>query len=227
MSSLPTVLIFTYPEYGQANVNLATSYELALAGVNVYIASFEPLKDRISHLQDLIDRHASRSGGKPTGSVNFRECKGITPFKEAFKKHGINEVNLTHPHGVSGALEIYSKLDVLIFPWSPEEYLAAIDSCKEIIATIKPNVVVIDTIFYSAQDACELMDQNFMVISPNSIKELALSMQPFLAALWKYPVSVVNSVFDSFRSADIRPAQPIVGISIPSSLVANSPQRLS
>ncbi|KAG6379747.1 hypothetical protein JVT61DRAFT_10282 [Boletus reticuloceps] len=32
MTSLPTVLILTYPEHGQANVNLAISYELALAG---------------------------------------------------------------------------------------------------------------------------------------------------------------------------------------------------
>ena len=75
MSPHPTVLIFTYPEYGQANVNLATSYELALAGVNVYIAPFPSLRARVSRLQELIDRHASRSSGKPTGSVIFCECR--------------------------------------------------------------------------------------------------------------------------------------------------------
>lgn len=94
MNSLSTVLIFTYSEHGQANVNLATSYELALAGVNVHIASFPSLEARVARLQELIDRHASRSSAKPTGSVIFRECKGITPHWEAHAKHGVNDTNL-------------------------------------------------------------------------------------------------------------------------------------
>ena len=202
MSSLPTVLIFTYAEYGQANVNLATSYELALAGANVYIASFPSLRPRISRLQELIDRHASRSSGKPPGTVIFRECKGITPPKEAVRKHGVNVASFPHPPGLSGALECYSKLDVIFFPWDQEEYLAAIENCKEIIAAIKPNVVLVDAIFRAAFDACELVGQKCMVMSPVGVKEVAVSVQPYLAAFWKYPVSVVRSIFDSSSSTN-------------------------
>ncbi|KAH0828098.1 glycosyltransferase family 1 protein [Lanmaoa asiatica] len=187
MSSLPTVLIFTYPEYGQANVNLATAYELALAGVNVHIASFAPLGTRIPRLQELVVRHASRSSSKPTGSIVFHECKGVASWADALHKHGVDKTTMPHSHGVAGALESYSKLDFLLFPWSQDEHLASIESCKEIIATTKPNVVVIDILFNSAQDACKLVDQKFMVIVPNSIWEVAAIVQPYLAALWKYP----------------------------------------
>jgi hypothetical protein len=224
MSSLPTVLIFTYPEHGQANVNLATSYELALAGVNVCIASFPSLRDRVSHLQELIDRRAPRSSGKPPGSLIFRECKGITPNWEATESHGVNDANIPHPYGVSGALECYSKIAPLLFPWSPEEYLAAIATCKEIIATTKPDVVGVDPLFFAAQDACKLSDQKFMIISPTGIKEAAVKVQPYLAAFWKYPVSVVKFVFDSFSSTNIHPVQFIIGISISSQVVADSHQ---
>ena len=197
MDSLPTVLIFTYPEHGQANVNLATSYELALAGVNVYIASFPPLRARVSRLQELIDRHASRSSGKPTGSVIFRECKGVATNWEAMAKHGVNDANIPHPPGLSGALESYSKMGPVLFSWSPEEYLAAIATCKEIIATTKPDVVGVDPLFFAAHDACKLADQKFMVMTPTGLKEAIASVQPYLAAFWKYPVSVVKSVIDS------------------------------
>ncbi|KAI9568646.1 hypothetical protein HD554DRAFT_2021909 [Boletus coccyginus] len=187
MSSSPTVLIFTYPEHGQANVNLATSYELALAGVNVYIASFPSLRVRVSRLQELIDRHPSRSSGKPIGSVTFRECEGVTPNQEAIAKHGVITANLSHPYGVPGALEGYSKLGPVLFPWSPEEYLTAIATCKEIIAITKPDVVTVDTLFFAAQDACKLADQNFMVMLPTGIKESQTQVQSYLPAFWKYP----------------------------------------
>ncbi|KAN0086018.1 hypothetical protein V8E55_007152 [Tylopilus felleus] len=141
----PTVLIFTYPEYGQSNVNLATSYELALAGVNVYISSFASLSGRVTRLQELIDRHASRSIGQTTGSVIFRECKGVISFAEAARRLGINATSAIHPPGVSGALEGYTKVELALFPWSSEEYLTVVKACEEIITTIKPNVVVVDT----------------------------------------------------------------------------------
>ena len=205
MSSLPTALIFTYPEYGQANVSLATSYELALAGVNVHIASFASLSTRVSRIQELIVRNTSHSSGNPTGSVIFRECKGFTPWQEALAKRGITIPALRHSHNVSGALESYAKVTFVMHPWGQEEYLAAIESCKEIIATIKPNTVVIDTIFYPAMDACNLLDQKYIVISPMSILEVALRVQPNLAALWKYPVSVVDFVFGSSRLTHIHP----------------------
>ena len=199
MNYLPTVLIFTYPEYGQANVNLATSYELALAGVNVCIASFASLRSRVVRLQELIDRHASRSSTGPTGSVVFRECKGITPNWEAQAKQGVTAANLPHPCGVLGALEAYSKLGVMVFPWRHQEYLAAIAVFQDIIASTKPDVIGVDACFFAAQDACRLAGQKFIFISPTGLKESSTpNMQPYMAVFWKYPMSVVKSVFESF-----------------------------
>ncbi|KAF8550450.1 UDP-Glycosyltransferase/glycogen phosphorylase [Imleria badia] len=188
MSSRPTALIFTYSEHGQANVNLAISYELALVGVNVHIASFALLRDRVARLQELIDRHAPLSSGEPTGSIIFHEFKGIPPYMEIAKRHGLLPADIQHPHGVLGALEAYSKIGFFIFPWSQEEYLSAIARVKEIVATTKPDVVGIDVAFYTAQDACKILNQNFVIISPTGIKETAVSLQPYLAAFWKYPV---------------------------------------
>ena len=228
MNSLPTVLIFTYPEYGQANVNLATAYELALSGVNVHIASFASLRSRVARLQELINRHASRSGAKFTGSIVFRECKGVTPHWEANARKGLTDANLAHPHGVLGALESYLKMGVFAFPWSQEEYLAAIAMVKEIIATTRSDVIVIDVAFFPAQDACTLMDRKFVIISPTGLKEAGVAkLQPHLALFWKYPVYVVKCIFNSPSSTDRCANQFIVGISIPSQVVADSPQHLS
>lgn len=224
MSLLPTVLIFTLSEHGQANVNLATSYELALAGVNVYIASFLPLKNRVAQLQELIDRHASHSTN-PRGSVAFREIKGIASYKEAVEKHGFNSANCLHPHGVSGALESYARLDIPLFPWSQGEYLTAIAILKEIIVTVKPNAVGVDPLFSIAQDACKLADQKFVIISPVSIKEAAANVQPYLALFWKYPVLVATSRL--ILSLLIFFLQFVVGIPVPSRVVANPAQHLS
>ncbi|KAF8555818.1 UDP-Glycosyltransferase/glycogen phosphorylase [Imleria badia] len=189
MSPPPTVLILTYPEHGQANMNLATSYELALAGANVHIASFAALGTRVVRLQELIDRHASRSSGKPTGSVSFHECRGITPNWEAQERHGVHAANLPHPCGVVGAVEGYSKIGAALYHWSQEEYLAVIAVVKEIIATTKPDVVGVDPLFFAAQDACRLAGQKFMIMSPTGLKESGTaSVQPNLAVFWKYPV---------------------------------------
>ena len=227
MSSPLTVLIFTYPEHGQANVNLATSYELVLAGVNVYIASFASLRARVSRLQELIDHHTSCSSGKPIGSITFRECKGTTPNWEAQKKHGVTAANLPHPYGVPGAVESYSKIGPVLYPWSPEEYLTAIATCKEIIATTKPDMVTVDPLFFAAQDACKLANQKFMVVLPTGIKESVMNVQPYLAVFWKYPASVVNYLSNSFGSNNIHPVQLIIGVSISSQVVADSHQHIS
>ena len=201
MSSLPTVLICTYPEHGQANVNLATAYELALAGANVHFASFASLRSRVDRLQELIDRHALRSSGKPTGCVVFHECKGITPNWEAQARHGVNDANLPHPCGVVGAVQGYSKIGAVLYHWSQEEYLAVIAVVKEIIATTKPDVVVVDPLFFAAQDACKLTGQKLIIMSPTGLKESgAMSVQPNLAVFWKYPMSVAKYIFSPFPS---------------------------
>ena len=111
-------------------------------------------------------------------------------------------------------------------PWSQEEYLAAVAICKEIIATTKPDVVGVGVAFFAAQDACKLADQKYMIMSPTGIKEVAIKMQPRLAAFWKYPVSVMKSGFDSFSLTYIHHVQCFIGISIPSQVVADSSQCL-
>lgn len=102
--------------------------------------------------------------------------QGITPHWEAVAKHGLNVASLPHRPGLLGASEFYSTIGPFFFPWGPEEYLAAIASRKDIIATTKPDVVGVDPLFFAAQDACKLADQKFMVISPSGIKELSLNV---------------------------------------------------
>ncbi|KAG9316542.1 glycosyltransferase family 1 protein [Chiua virens] len=187
MNCLTSVLFFTHSQHGQANVCLATAYELALAGVDVHIASFAPLKSRVSWLQDLATHHSSRSNRRHTGSIVFHEFKDFPSIEDALHKLGQRIQDLRHPHGIVGALKSYSKMFTTVFPWSPQEYLIAIENCKKIVETITPNVAVIDMFLYPAKDACELVNQKSVVILPNSIKEVAAKVQPYLAYFWKYP----------------------------------------
>ncbi|KAE8377658.1 hypothetical protein BDV26DRAFT_263168 [Aspergillus bertholletiae] len=62
--------------------------------------------------------------------------------------------------------------------------MAIYQDCFALICTLQPAIVVLDPIFLQALDACRMLNQRYVVLTPNTFKELR--GQPKLESLWKH-----------------------------------------
>ena len=67
------------------------------------------------------------------------------------------------------------------------EYLRVYESCKRIIEGIRPDLVVLDAIFNPGLDACFMLNQKFLLSSPNAPLDATRALQPWLKGFWYYP----------------------------------------
>lgn len=186
------VLLFSYTEYGQANVVLATAYELLRRGCEVHIASFSKGETIGRNMDGRVEElNTGVYGPLPAHSLPaiFHEvnCPGHT---EAVARLGITWQEVVHAPGVRGLIRILPKMPGLMCPLKPEEYMQGVESCVEIIKAVQPDIIVVDKFFPQPADACEMVDRNFVQISPNTAQETLELEQPYLAALWKFPMYV-------------------------------------
>lgn len=64
------------------------------------------------------------------------------------------------------------------------------ESCKKVIEEIQPDLAVVDAIFNPGFDACLMLDQKFVLSSPNAPLDTTRALQPWLKAFWYYPACV-------------------------------------
>ena len=93
-----------------------------------------------------------------------------------------------HGRGFINAFRVFNDLRLVLSPRSTEEYLEIYDRCVEIIEEVRPDLVVLEPLFAFGFDACKRLDQKYVVVAPNALKDVALFEQPRLAMLWKFPV---------------------------------------
>lgn len=106
-----------------------------------------------------------------------------------------------HPPGLKGARKtLQEALPAVITPWEPESYLSIYEECCELLRTLKPALVVVDPIFGPALDACVVLEQLYVVLSPNTFKDHTTQEQAGAAGLWKYPWSVNLSHYSTGRA---------------------------
>ncbi|KAF5373765.1 hypothetical protein D9758_000857 [Tetrapyrgos nigripes] len=166
------ILLATNSEYGQANIFLAVACELALRNVDLHLASFSPLQKRLTQ-HGLVDK------------LSFHLVPGLS-FEDALLRTADANM-LSHPPGVQGALQSYKWMADLLLPWTAEEYHHQLLSIKNIVQECSPSIVVIDSLFLGALDACRELGQRYVVLSPNSPRDFVGMTQPALRGFWKYP----------------------------------------
>lgn len=189
------ILFITNSEYGQANVILATAYELMIRGCEVHIASHETqshmsgnsVPNRISDLNKR-DSGITPSEIKP---MVFHPIRTVS-MMEGIARNGTVQTfgEFSHGTGVKEALCMYKKIFDILCPWEPAEYTEGVDSCVEIIKAVKPDLVVNDNLCNMAQDACTLVSRRFIILSPNSFREFVAPVQPHLFGLLRVPAYV-------------------------------------
>ncbi|KAM7183006.1 hypothetical protein V8F20_012772 [Naviculisporaceae sp. PSN 640] len=210
MGSLPSpksrpkrVLFFTNSEHGQANVYLAMSYALLTLpdeDVEVHFASFDPIQKFVTatsqHVQDDLQ---SSTSPKPFRPIVFHKIAGV-PMVTAWEQPEVltEQAALNHLEANqkwwtmrSQVLSIMRRMVLLlrvILPWSGPEFVEIFWSVSDIVHHVQPDIVAVDPAFAPALTALRHIKAKFVVLSPNTIKDFAMPLQPNAEALWKYPV---------------------------------------
>ncbi|TYJ51567.1 hypothetical protein B9479_007850, partial [Cryptococcus floricola] len=177
-SKRPSLLFLTFPEHGQANCHfavIACLREQHGDDIDIHLCSYPELESRTPP------------------SVTFHSVKGqgIVKYFEKIAgspKAGLQEAYrmISSPAGFFHACMAYPRLLPFLHPETPEEYVASANDVARILDDINPDFIVCDDLFDQARDAIINSGRKFILISPNTIKEVAGKNQG-LGRLWKWP----------------------------------------
>ncbi|KAF5856863.1 hypothetical protein ETB97_006650 [Aspergillus alliaceus] len=178
-----TILFLTFSELGQATLPLAVAHEFIIrSSYDVHIGSFAQLEPAVSHLNARAATLAPA-----TNTATFHPITGTPMVQTLSALNMATESFRTHDIGFQGALRAFKNIfPSLTAPWDGPQYLEIYQDCVTLIQTVQPAIVVLDPIFLQAVEACRMLGQRYVALSPNTFKELLV--QPRLAGLWKYPV---------------------------------------
>ncbi|KAG7287512.1 hypothetical protein NEMBOFW57_007024 [Staphylotrichum longicolle] len=182
------VLLLTNSEHGQANVFLATSYAfltLEDEDVEVHFASFTPIKSLVS----LTSDHArqDRPGARP---IIFHAIDGLDMVSAWTRPEIVAEqASLQHcsPIPLVDAIRRTLVLLKVTLPWTGPEFVQIMRYITSIVSDVQPHTIAVDPAFSPALTALRHINAKFIVLSPNTIKDFAMPLQPNGEALWKYP----------------------------------------
>ena len=73
---------------------------------------------------------------------------------------------------------------MILHPESPSEYVTTVSSIQEVLDEVKPMLAVVDNIFEAARDALRAKKQAYVLLSPNTLKDLAGADQGAGVFLW-------------------------------------------
>lgn len=192
MSKQKKIIFFTNSEYGQANVVLATAYELVLAGCDVHIASYgsKGASLGVSITERITELNEGRYGAIPKGSkpVSFHCLKGPSMTEAMSRKFTEKDaVKFVHGTGVREVLRMYPMLMKVLCVWEPQDYMDGLESCIEILKHVDPDFIINERLCAQAIDACTLLSKTYVCLSPNTFKETIGTIQPYLFGLWGIP----------------------------------------
>lgn len=218
MEKQRSLLFVTNSELGQASVILAVAYEFLLRPeYQVHIASFPFLQSHVDQLNDV----ATRLSNGVCSTAQFHPLAGKS-MKEVAPP-GTEFLDL-HAPGISGALYAYDHVLPSTFaPWHGARYMIGYSSTLETINEIRPEMVLIDPLFSQGVDTCNSIGQKYIILSPNTLKELVLDRQPSGGALWKFPAYVLSQLAE--LSSDC--LKYGLGLSLSSSMVVFAGKHIS
>ncbi|EQB54532.1 hypothetical protein CGLO_05637 [Colletotrichum gloeosporioides Cg-14] len=176
--------MLTNSEYGQANIILATCYALmgGAPDVDIHLASFAPIKAAVTA--------ASEVGMKAHPNANPIKFHGI---------HGTNYFTALLSPDVGGRrlLEITPSFRTMptvlrivaraAMPYTGPEMALNCNELRRVIEDVEPDLTLVDNMFTSGLTMARHMGFKWMILSPNTLEDLAIPLQPRASFFWKYP----------------------------------------
>jgi len=189
-STLPgrnnSVLFVADAHPGLSNAHIAASHALQVhfPHLEIHFASFPKLSTPLS-----LSSSFAISQNPLAKPVNFHPLVGNT-YAEALLAAGIAVKDVILPPGIKGIARLCRDMQMYLMPWSAPEHVEIYEDVLRVMGEINPTIVVADTLFGPGLDAIRAQGRNYVILSPNALKDNLASMQPWGRMLWKYPACV-------------------------------------
>jgi hypothetical protein len=181
------VLLATNSEYGQANVFLAAGHALqaADADVQIHFTSFAAIAKDVSSASQYSTQ--CTPGAQPW---HFHELDGLSFWNMLAAQDGTDQLGKALDKRVTffSVLEVLSHIMPLLLPWNEAEFVRIYQSFVRLVDELQPDIIVVDSLFSPALTACRRLELKHLVLSPNTLKDVATALQPWGAMFWKFPV---------------------------------------
>jgi hypothetical protein len=181
------VLLAVNSEYGQANVFLAVGHALQAIDpqVQIHFVSFKEISKDVSSASEYSVK--STPGAQPW---KFHLLDGPAYMRaiEAHERDNRLVDTLDKRPSFSSILEMSSKFMTLLMPWDGPEFVQVYNSFVRIVDEVKPDQIVLDSLFAPGTTACEHLKLDNIIFSPNTLKDFSAALQPRGAMFWKFPV---------------------------------------
>ncbi len=182
-----TILLLSCSEHGQANVFLATAYELIHRHPNLslHYGSWSDLKSSVDATSAYAVRTAPHQGAKP---ITFHPLSGPTQLNAMVRHSNIGNF-IARPPRRDNTRVLVETLIAPLVSWDGPEYVEVYRSISAIVEEVKPDVVVVDSNLAPAFAVCLHENINFLFLSPNTYKEAIGGTQPVWNLFFKQPFS--------------------------------------
>jgi len=176
------ILFFTNSDYGQATAILATVYELMILAkdVEIHIASFEGLQHAAVETNQLA---LDNCPGEPPLRLGFHRLRGRSQFEAATGSDVDIFKAYDRPPTFFNAARTILCIEGIIQPWSLDEFADLYQQSLDILKHVEPDLTVVEPLFTPGLTLCNHQGIKWIVLSPNTIKDFAVPMQPRLEAL--------------------------------------------
>ena len=169
---------------------LATSHALLVdyPDIEVHFVSFPRLAGNVEAISDYATKISPDA--KP---ITFHALDG-KDFGDALNANlasGV-EYDPVMPPGLEGVNKLCKDLQSYLMPWTAPEYIQLHEEVLKILDEVDPGLVAMEVFLGPALDAIRAQDRQQVVISPNSLKDNFVPLQPWASALWKYPAYVYH-----------------------------------
>lgn len=186
------VLLLTNSEHGQANVFLATAYALLTREdeeVEVHFASFPRIQKSVAETSEQVQR--DRPGSRP---IVFHTIHGKDMVTAWTRPELIAEQRELGEQSSISLVDVVRRTLVLLkvtLPWTGPEFVQIMRSIAGIVRAVQPDITAADPLFSPGVTVLAHLKARFIILSPNTIKDFAMPVQPRFEALWRYPWFVV------------------------------------
>ncbi|KAL2139236.1 hypothetical protein VTI28DRAFT_5468 [Corynascus sepedonium] len=182
------ILLLTNSEHGQANVFLATSYALLTLqneDVEVHFASFPRIRSSVLATSEHVQR--DRPGARP---IVFHTVDGKDMVSAWTRPEIVAEQRALNKRSVVPFVDVVRRTLVLLkvtLPWTGPEFVQIMRSVAGIVEEVQPDITAVDPAFAPALTVLRHLGVKSVILTPNTIKDFAMPLQPNAEPLWKYP----------------------------------------
>jgi hypothetical protein len=179
------LLLLSNSELGQANVFLAVSHALMMtdANVEIHIASYPALKKSVTATSAFAQELNPKA--RP---IIFHAINALSSVDAMAQNPEVDVPWLIEMKpsiwNIPAGLKIISRVAM---PYTGPQLVDNYQEIERIVRAVEPDLSAVDSLYTIGLTVLHSLGTKFVVLTPNTLKEWLLTMQPRGAIFWKYP----------------------------------------